>query len=84
MRSATISTLHRSDEESETGAQQLFAADNPTTPRKSATGTPSKRPHRAAAVAADANRRKALNELDEFERSELSQTPETSTWLALS
>jgi hypothetical protein len=47
-----------------------------TTPRKSANGvTPSKRPPRAAAVAADVNRRKALNELDESERSELSQTP---------
>jgi len=48
---------------------------NTTTPRKSAAGTtPSKRPPRAAAVAADA-RRKALVELDESERSELSQTP---------
>lgn len=46
------------------------------TPRKSANGvTPSKRPARAAAVAADVNRRKALNELEESERSELSQTP---------
>lgn len=49
---------------------------NTTTSRKSANGVaPSRRPPRAAAVAADVNRRKALNELDESERSELSQTP---------
>lgn len=47
------------------------------TPRKPAVNgmTPPKRTPRAAAVAADVNRRKALNELDESERSEFSQTP---------